>query len=112
MISITECFVKNSTSNSRNQRKMFVTHVKNIITKEISLEQEKHLQDKDIWRVIKHNAKDEALRDLNFAVAAFDLEKVLLTPHEQTSSFYYSRRLSNHNFAVTELDNMSTWCFL
>ena len=80
-------------------------------TEGMKIEQQKHLQDKDTVRAIKENAKTEASKSMKFAAAAFDLEKVLLTPHGQTSSFYYSRRLSHHNFTVTELDNMSTWCY-
>jgi len=72
-------------------------------TEGMKIEQQKHLQDKDTVRAIKENAKTEASKSMKFAAAAFDLEKVLLTPHGQTSSFYYSRRLSHHNFTVTEV---------
>ena len=69
------------------------------------------MKDKDLARNIKQAAKEEASKDLTKCAAAFDLQKVLLTPYGQTSSFYYSRRLANHNFTVTELDSMSTWCY-
>ena len=80
-------------------------------TEEAKLSQKNHLKDKDLARNIKQAAKEEASKDLTKCAAAFDLQKVLLTPYGQTSSFYYSRRLANHNFTVTELDSMSTWCY-
>ena len=48
------------------------------------------------------NAENEE----NVLVAAFDLEKVLLCPHGQTSSFYYCKRLTLHNFTVTDIVSM------
>ena len=59
---------------------------------------------------MKEAAKVQASEDKEMVAAAFDLQKVLLTPFGQTSSFYYSRRLANHNFTVTEL-NMTTSCY-
>jgi len=48
-----------------------------------------HLKDKDLARNIKQVAKENASKDLTKCAAAFDLQKVLLTPYGQTSSFYY-----------------------
>ena len=42
---------------------------------------------------------------------AFDLQKVLLCPYGQNSSFYNSQRLENPNFTIMELDNMNTYCY-
>lgn len=60
---------------------------------------------------IKERCKNLAKSIDKVLAAAFDLQKVLLCPYGQTSSFYYSRRLANHNFTITELDNMNTACF-
>ena len=79
---------------------------------ESQLSQANHLlSDKDYVRQVKHKAKEKASKDLTKSAAAFDLQKVLLTLYGQTSSFYYSRRLTNYNFTVTELNSMSTWCY-
>lgn len=80
-------------------------------SEEVKLAQKSHLVDKDLARKIKTAAKEDASKDITKCVAAFDLQKVLLTPYGQTSSFYYSRRLANHNFTVTELESMSTYCY-
>ena len=52
------------------------------------------------------------MSDATTVAAAFDLEQVLLSPYGQTGAFYYSRRLKNHNFTVTEIDTMFTYAFL
>jgi len=90
-----------------------VIHVKNSTIHLIQQKksQKNHLKDKYLARNIKQVAKENASKDLTKCAAAFDLQKVLLTPYGQTSSFYYSRRLANYNFTVTELDSMSTWCY-
>ena len=44
--------------------------------------------------------------------AAFDLEQVLLSPYGPTEAFYSSSRYKNHNFIVTELNTMKTYCYL
>ena len=60
----------------------------------------------------KEDLKEESAQSKTHLTAAFDLEKVLLSPHGQTSSFYYSRHLKNHNFTVTDIASMETYCFL
>ena len=83
---------KNSTNHSEGEKKS----------------QKSHLKDKDLARIIKQAAKEEASKVLTKCAAAFDLQKVLLTPYGPTSSFYYSRRLANHNFTITELDTIKS----
>ena len=56
--------------------------------------------------------KERAKAEIEKTTAAFELEKVLLCPFGETSSFYYSRRLKNHNFTVTTLDSMEIFCYL
>ena len=67
-------------------------------TKEMKDIHLKHIQEKDLTRdqkaTLKLNAKDEE----NVLVAAFDLEKVLLCPHTQISSFCYCKHLKLHNY--------------
>ena len=43
-------------------------------------------------------------------VAAFDLQKVLLCPYGEASSFYYFQRLATHNFTVTNILSMKASC--
>ncbi|XP_057305163.1 uncharacterized protein LOC130642101 [Hydractinia symbiolongicarpus] len=81
------------------------------IDKEVEQSQKNHLHDKDRVREIKETCKKMASENTDVLAAAFDLQKVLLCPFGQTSSFYYSRRLTNHNFTITELDNMDTYCY-
>ena len=56
--------------------------------------------------------KDEHKANENVLAAAFNLEEVLLWPHGPTSSFYYSQHLKIHNFTLTNIDTMETYCFL
>ena len=79
-----------------------------LITDEMELSQQNHLQDKNLVREIKEKCKTNAGQNEHVLAAAFDLQKVLLCPYGQV---YYSRRLANHNFTVTELDNMRTSCY-
>ena len=81
------------------------------VTAEEKLAQQDHLNDKNLVREIKDVAKVQAGIDKEMVAAAFDLQKVLLTPYGQTSSFHYSRSLKNYNFMVTEIQNMSTSCY-
>ena len=73
--------------------------------------QESHLKEKDTVRKLKERLKEEAKSKNEVATATFDLQKILLSPFGKTGSFYYSRRLINYNFTITELDNMSTYCY-
>ena len=84
---------------------------KSQINEEIEESQQNHLRDKDQARLIKEMCKQRARKNHHVLAAVFDLQKVLLCPNGQTSSFYYSRRLANHNFTITELDNMNTHCY-
>ena len=81
-------------------------------TSEIIESQEKHLSEKELAREFKGNCKKEAATNPSILVCAFDLEKVQLCPHGQTSSFYYCKRLKNHNFTVTDINSMETTCYL
>ena len=84
---------------------------KSVITEETEASQKNHLLDKEAVMKIKERCKNLAKSNDKVLAAAFDLQKVLLCPYGQTSSFYYSRRLANHNFTITELDNMNTASF-
>ena len=67
-------------------------------SEEVCVEQE-HIKEKELARKKKEDLKEESAQSKTHLTAAFDLEKVLLSPHGQTSSFYYSRCLKNHNFS-------------
>lgn len=75
-------------------------------------EQRKHQSDKAYTRKIKEERKKESEENEEVCCAAFDLQQVLLSPFGQTGDFYYSRRLKNHNFTITEISTMGTWCYL
>ena len=62
-------------------------------------------------RQFKECKKEEGKKE-EVMTTAFDLEKVLLSPYGQTSSFYYSKRLKVHNFTVTDIQNMITTCYV
>ena len=79
---------------------------------EMKEKQEKHIEEKDLTREFKSKMKSDGKQDQEMLVAAFDLEKVLLCPHGQTSSFYYCKRLKVHNFTVTDIVSMKTSCFI
>ena len=83
--------------------------IKNRNPAEMKRNQESHLEEKETARKLKERLKGEA--KINKEVAAFDLQKILLSPFGETGSFYYSRRLISYNFTITELDNMSTYCY-
>ena len=81
-------------------------------TEELIEQNKIHLTEKDRAREYKQAKKDESEANQKTLSAAFDLEKVLLCPHGPTSSFYYSQRLKIHNFTITNIANMQTYCFL
>ena len=90
-----------------------MTHVQHTRTTKIKHQrQQKHVSDKDYIRMIKEEKKQEARANEDVVTAAFDLKTVLLAPHGPCSTFYYSRRLQNHNLTVTEIDNMNTYAYL
>ena len=73
---------------------------------------EQHLADKKITRKLKEELKAEANSSKITVTAAFDLEQVLLCPFGAIGAFYYSRTLKNHNLTITEIDSMTTYCYL
>ena len=83
-----------------------------LLTDELVLNQNNHLNEKNLARENKNKMKLKALNDESVVAAVFDFQKTLLCPHGQTSSFYYTRRLKNYNFTITSLSSMKTVCFL
>ena len=71
-----------------------------------------HQNEKEAAREFKNKMKEEAKDKSNFAVACFDMEKVLLLPHGPTSSFYYAYRLRVANLTITDINSMTTHCYL
>ena len=80
-------------------------------TEEQIAEHDLHLDEKENARQVKECKKEEGQKK-EVMTAAFDLEKVLLSPYGQTSSFYYSKRLKVHNFTVTDIQDMLTLCYV
>ena len=80
-------------------------------TADMIIDHDKHIDEKDSAGDLKAEMKRLGEND-NVVSSAFDLEKVLLAPHGQTSSFYYSKRLKIHNFTVTDITNMETFCYV
>ena len=85
---------------------------KHLLTDEIKSKQQKHIAEKDFVRIHKDTVKKEAANDATVFVAGFDFQRTLLSPHGKTSSFYFSLRLKNYNFTITNLQSMHTTCFL
>ena len=81
-------------------------------TDAIEREQAEHLAEKDKARNFKMLMKEKSTSHSDIVSAAFDVQKVILLPHGETSSFYYTRRLRVTNFTITKLNSMDTFCFL
>ena len=74
--------------------------------------QNEHLSKKDRARKMKQSLKEKAANQDRVVAAAFDIEKVMLLPHGECSSFYYSRIRHVTNFIETKINSMDTFCFL
>lgn len=73
----------------------------------------KHIQDKNIARSLKKQDKNEAVsKPETVTSATFDFQKILSTPHGETSSFYYKRKLSVFNFTVFDLGLKKGICYM
>lgn len=81
------------------------------LTNQMKADQASHMREKEDVKRIKEQLKEMGKMDKSLVVAAFDLQKVILSPYGQVSSFYYSRRLANHNFTITDIVSMETSCF-
>ena len=71
-----------------------------------------HREAVETCRDFKNSIKEEAEIDQTLHAAAFDYEKCLLTLSGPSSCFYYTTRLRNFNFTVTNLNNMESVCYL
>ena len=71
-----------------------------------------HIAEKIKAREHKTAMKGKAREYSWVSAAAFDMQKVLLLLHRETSSFYHSRRLKVQNFTITEINTMKTFCYL
>ena len=80
-------------------------------TEKLIADYDAHIQEKNLARECKAMMKEKAKENDWITAAAFDMHKVLLLPHGETSSFYYSRRLKVQNLTVTELDCMKSYCY-
>ena len=94
-----------------NQCESFQNTPEDIRTEDQKEKQDLHLDEKENAREFKQKKKEEGKKN-NVITAAFDLEKVLLCPYGQTSSFYYSKRLKLHNFTITDIEEMVTHCYV
>ena len=71
-----------------------------------------HQAEKKSAKEYKVQLKEVGEKEEGVAVAAFDFQKTLLCPYGQTSSFYYSQRLRNYHFTITNINSMKTVCYL
>ena len=81
-------------------------------TDDVNLEHAKHMEEKEAARVHMKESQDLSKADKKIHSAAFDFQKILLTPQGNASSFYYHQRLRNYNFTVTSLGDMKRKCYL
>lgn len=71
-----------------------------------------HVQNKTIARGKKNVDKERSIKDKEFCVAVFDLEKVLNTPQGDVSSFYYKRKFATYNFTIFDIGKKHGYCFV
>jgi len=72
---------------------------------------EELLKNKSIARDKKNIDKTRAINDPEVCVAVFDLQKVLITPKSEVSSFYYKRKLATYNFTVYDIGKKIAYCY-
>lgn len=72
---------------------------------------EEHLKNKSIVRDKKKIDKERAINEPEFCVAVFDLQKVLITPKSEASSFYYKRKFATYNFTVYDIGKKIGYCY-
>ncbi|XP_060806519.1 uncharacterized protein LOC132903184 [Amyelois transitella] len=74
---------------------------------------EEHMKNKDVARSLKKQDKIKATtHPETITSATFDFQKILSTPHGETSSFYYKRKLSIFNFTVFEMGLKKGICYM
>ncbi|CAG9787820.1 unnamed protein product [Diatraea saccharalis] len=77
------------------------------------LKYDNHIKNKDIARRLKNEDKLRAINSPNDTItAAFDFQKVLSTPHAETSVLYYKRKLSVFNFTVFNMGKKNGKCYM
>ena len=79
--------------------------------------QNKHLQNKVKAREIKNEVKlkcsvTQENKNPTCAAAAFDFEQILNSPHGESSSFYYKRKLGVYNFSLYDYKERDVFCFM
>lgn len=73
---------------------------------------DEHQNNKIIAREKKKLDKLRANHDPAFCVAAFDLEKILVTPQGEVSNFFYKRKFAVYNFTVYDIGKKIGYCFM
>ena len=63
-------------------------------------------------RDFRKSLKEEAKNDRSIQLVVFDMQKTMLCPHGEASSFYYSPRLKIWNLTCTSLINLDSTCFV
>ncbi|XP_077976142.1 uncharacterized protein LOC144432013 [Styela clava] len=82
-------------------------------TTEIVKSKAEHDQEKNLSRVFKAQIKEKAQDNSHIQASAFDFQKTLLAPAGESSSFYYSMRLRNYNFTVSDISSFKeVHCYL
>jgi hypothetical protein len=56
-----------------------------------------------VARILKDTDKEMALNDKSLCAACFDLQKVLITPQSEVSTFYYKTKFATYKFTVYDM---------
>lgn len=73
---------------------------------------ENHQKEKEISRKLKLQNKLLASSDNTKACIVFDFQKVLTSPHGNTSIYYYKRKLNVYNFTVYNMSSKEAFCYM
>ena len=74
---------------------------------------DKHIENKERARYFKAQDKELAANDqARLKVVTMDLEQLLLCPKSFSSSVYYKRKLSVHNFTIYDVASKDGQCYL
>jgi hypothetical protein len=63
-------------------------------------------------RILKDTDKEMALNDKSLCAACFDLQKVLITPQSEVSTFYYKTKFATYKFTVYDMRCHEGYCYV
>lgn len=71
-----------------------------------------HLENKEIARKLKNEAKERSVLNHENVSCCFDMQQLLPCPKSNSSSFFYKRKLYVHNLTVYDLGTSDVTCFM